>query len=208
MANMRSSQMQARGLTSENEARQKEICVKNVTNMIILAIAFVIVTPVVAQSMDQKVALFHGMTEQQKKVGLLVVLDYLKAQLKEESIKTKNPDELSRIMSIGAYTSVLQYELTNELGWKPLAAYHKIEARVTLGYLKGDLVFEEYEKHALKNKDFFDLVLSKDNIDPSKMKQVLKGRVKDMEEVGKMIYEESVRIADEAKAANRRKGSL
>ena len=181
---------------------------KNVTNMIILAIAFVVVTPVIAQSMDQRVALFHGMTEQQKKVGLLVVLDYLKAQLKEDSIKTKNPDELSRVMSIGAYTSVLQYELTNKLDWKPLAAYHKIEARVTLGYLKGDLAFDEYEKHALKNKDYFDLVLSKANIDPAKMKQILNGRVKDMEQVGKMIYEESARIADEAKAANRRKGSL
>ena len=181
---------------------------KHKINMIILAFALLLAMPAFAQVMDQRVALFNGMSEQQKKVGLLVVLDYIKDQLKEQSIKAKDSDELSRIMSIGAYTSVLQYELTNKLDWKPLAMYHKVEARVTLGYLMGDIGFDEYQKHALKNKDFFELVLSKANIEPSTMKESISGRVKDMEHVGKMIYEESERIADEAKAANKRKGSL
>jgi len=165
------------------------------------------VSPTIAQTMDQKAAFFNGMTEQQKKAGLLAVRDYLKAELREQSTQTSNPGELSRIMSIGAYTSVLQYELSDKLGWAPLAAYHKVEARVSLGYLLGDIGYDEYKQYALKNGQFFELVLSKANINTSQIKQILEGRMNDMKHVGKMIYEESVRIADEAKASKKRKKS-
>ncbi|TNF91842.1 MAG: hypothetical protein EP297_14875 [Gammaproteobacteria bacterium] len=178
---------------------------KHVIHMIILAFALVMVTPVIAQTMDQRVMLFNGMTEQQKKAGLLVVHDYLKAQLKELSLQTQNPGELSRTMSIGAYTNVLQYELSNKLGWESLAEYHKTAARVALGYLLGDIGYDEYQQRAMNNKGFFDSVLAEVNMSISQMKQMLDGRMKDMERVGKMIYEESIRIADEAKAANKRK---
>ncbi|MCW8963286.1 MAG: hypothetical protein OQL16_05765 [Gammaproteobacteria bacterium] len=174
---------------------------KHVINMIILALAFLSVTPVVAQTMDQRAALFNGMTEQEKKAGLLVVHDYLKTQLKEQALQTNNSGELSRIMSIGAYTSVLQYELTNKLGWEPLAMYHKTEARVTLAYLLGDIGYDVYQKLAIKNKEYFDTVLSEVNTGAPEEKQLPDERKKDMERVGMMIYEESVRIADEAKAA-------
>ena len=96
---------------------------------------------------------------------------------------------------------MLQYELTNKLGWEPLAMYHKTEARVTLAYLLGDIGYDVYQKLAIKNKEYFDTVLSEVNTGAPEEKQLPEERKTDMERVGMMIYEESVRIADEAKAA-------